>query len=214
MSTSSDIDPRDARIAELEARVLELEALVEHMARRLGMDSTNSSRPPSTDDKKARSLRKKRKSSRQRGGQPSHKGSKRELWEESRVDHFIDHYPDACSCGHDLGQEHATGHFARHQRFELPPQLIECTERRFHTCACPECGKKVAAKPTAQQRLGWGPRLTALLATMSVALHATRGKLDWFAGVNGQEQVEACKHNLCCKVVHLVWLPNFRRPYA
>ena len=194
MSTTSDIDPRDARIAELEAllaqrdqelaerdeRIAQLEAVVEEMRRRLGMDSTNSSKPPSTDSQKSRSHRKKRKTARQRGAQPGHQGHKRELWDEERVDHIHDHFPHECSCGAHLLPEHATGTFSRHQSFELPPKLIECTERRFHTCACPECGKRVAAKPTAQQRLGWGPRLTALLATMSVALHATRGKLDWF----------------------------------
>lgn len=187
MSTSSDTDPRDARIAELEAqlaqrdeKIAQLEALIEQMARRLGMDSTNSSKPPSTDSAKSRIQRKTRKSTRKRGAQPGHKGHKRELWDEERVDYVHDYFPESCSCGAALSPEHANGTFSRHQSFELPAKLIECTERRFHTCACPECGKRVAAKPNAVQRLGWGPRLGALLATMSVTLHATRGKLDWF----------------------------------
>src|SRR4051794_21944863 len=64
-------------IAELRVRVAVLEAENAELRRRLGMDSTNSSKPPSSDSpftKPApRSLR--GKSGRKPGGQPGHPGS-------------------------------------------------------------------------------------------------------------------------------------------
>ena len=197
MDTPADIDPRDARIAELEARnaelearnaelearVLELEELVDKLQRHLGLNSSNSSKPPSTDDPKARAQRRKKKKRHKtgkRGGQLGHKGHKRELLPPEQVDHFVEHDPAQCACGLKLGAEHATGTPLRAQQFELVPRLVECTEHRLHACRCPGCGKNTRAQLQAPERLGWGPRLTALLGAMSVMLHATRGKLDWF----------------------------------
>lgn len=189
MSHEDEIAWRDARIAELEEQNAVLLALVESQARRieklerhLGLDSTNSSMPPSSDRPKARAQRKKTsKKTRTRGGQPGHKGHKREMLPEDQVDHIVDHYPTQCDCGLELGAEHVTGEPVRSQHFELVPKLTECTEHRRHACLCPGCGKITRAdKLAAPDRLGWGPRLTGLLAAMSVMLHATRGKLDWF----------------------------------
>ena len=79
------IDPLDARIAELEAnlalameRIAELEAKVAELTARLNHNSTNSSKPPSSDPpgvpRQAKSP-----SGRKPGGQPGHKRRMREL---------------------------------------------------------------------------------------------------------------------------------------
>lgn len=181
MSTPHDIDPRDARIAQLEAENALLRARIEQLERLLGIDSQNSSKPPSSDSEAARHKRQKKRSrKRSPGGQPGHPGAKRELLPPEQVDFFHDHFPEHCACGLELGPQDDTGEPLRHQHFELVPKLVHCTEHRLHARCCAACGTTTRATLTPVERLGWGPRLTALLATLSVTLHATRGKLAWF----------------------------------
>jgi len=52
--------------------VLALFARVEELERRLGMNSSNSSKPPSTDSPQTKKNSRKKKSKRKRGGQPGH----------------------------------------------------------------------------------------------------------------------------------------------
>ena len=80
----------------------------------------------------------------------------------------------------ELSTEQVVGKLVRHQQFELVPKLVECTEHRLLACQCLGCGAKTRAQLEAHQRLEWGARLTALLGTLSMTLHVTRGKLDWF----------------------------------
>lgn len=211
MSMPHDIDPRDARIAQLEARNAELadrnaeldtrnveldarnaelaaenarlQERIEQLEHFLGLDSTTSSKPPSTDSEHARQKRQKTKKRSRKlkpGAQPGHPGTTRELLPEDQVDTFHHHYPTHCDCGLELAPADVVGEPVRHQQFELVPKLVDCTEHRLHACQCPGCGAVKRASLPSHQRLGWGPRLTALLATLSVTLHATRGKLDWF----------------------------------
>ncbi len=78
-----------AEIAALTARIAELE-------RRLGLNSRNSGKPPSSDGLKkpprTRSLR--QPSGRKPGGQKGHKGET--LRQVAEPDATVDHYPGAC----------------------------------------------------------------------------------------------------------------------
>ena len=187
MTSLTDIDPRDARIAELEQmlaqrdeRIAKLEAAIEKFNRYLGLDSNNSSHAPSSDDDTSRSKRKRRQKRGKQGAQPGHKGHKRELIELELVDYVHPLYPEQCSCGLEFDLEQDVVSVERVQQFELVPKLVECTEHRLHTCHCKGCGEFTRPTLAAHHRLGWGPRLAALLATLSVTLHATRRKLEWF----------------------------------
>jgi hypothetical protein len=87
-------------IEQLTARVTELEAEVVELRRRLGMNSTNSSRPPSSDGPAKPKRSSGRASSRGRGKQP---GSTLALI--ARPDRVVEHRPDRCAnaaCGADL----------------------------------------------------------------------------------------------------------------
>jgi len=128
------------RIAALEAEVMGLRAENAELKRRLGMNSGNSSQPPSADGLKKRrvpvSLR--TKSGKKSGGQEGHKGSA--LQQTENPDKIINHYPNRCvGCGEALGAALSVGHAAR-QVFDLPePRPLEVTEHRAHTCVCPCC---------------------------------------------------------------------------
>jgi transposase len=123
-----------AQNAALLARVAELE-------RRLGLNSSNSGKPPSSDGlkKPSRTSSLRETSGKPPGGQPGHPG--KTLRRTPTPDATVDHFPPACAgCGAALSEATATGHSAR-QVFDLPePQPLLVTEHRAHRCRCPACG--------------------------------------------------------------------------
>ena len=124
-----------ALIAALKARIAELE-------RQLGLNSSNSGKPPSSDGlkKPARVSSLRERSGKKPGGQKGHKGETlRQVTDPNEV---VDHYPSACSmCGAGLDAETSVGHSAR-QVFDLPePQPLVVTEHRAHDCQCAVCGE-------------------------------------------------------------------------
>jgi len=148
----------------LRAQVVELQATVGDLRARLGQDSSNSSRPPSSDGLKPvpRSLR--RGSGRKPGGQPGHAGST--LQTTDSPDRVVDHRPGRCGrCGHDLVGVPAVG-FERRQVVDLPPVVPVVVEHRLHQVACPACGKTTRAPGPAQvtRQVQHGPRARALMA--------------------------------------------------
>ena len=126
----------DRRIAQLEARVEELE-------RRLGRNSRNSSLPPSQDPPGAPPRRRgKDRSGRPPGGQSGHEGHGRELLPAWAVDELVDHWPASCGCGHVFAEAErvACREPARHQVEELPQIAVRVTEHRCQRVRCPGCG--------------------------------------------------------------------------
>ena len=128
-----------AALAAMQARIAELE-------RRLGLNSSNSGKPPSSDGLKkplrVRSLRE--GSGKKSGGQKGHPGET--LRQSETPDAVIDHYPPSCAaCGAPLTAAMATGYVAR-QVFDLPePRPLVVTEYRAHDCRCAACGAQTRA---------------------------------------------------------------------
>ena len=95
------------------ARIAELE-------RRLGLNSSNSGKPPSSDGlkKPLRTTCLREPSGKKSGGQKGHPGET--LRQSATPDAVIDHYPPTCAaCGEPFTAAMATGHVAR-QVFDLP----------------------------------------------------------------------------------------------
>ena len=128
-----------AEMASMQARIAELE-------RRLGLNSSNSGKPPSSDGlrKPVRVSSLREPSGKKTGGQKGHPGET--LCGTETPDAIIDHYPSACArCGAPLTEAMATGHAAR-QVFDLPePQPLVVTEHRGHDCRCAACGAQTRA---------------------------------------------------------------------
>ncbi|MGA8183868.1 MAG: IS66 family transposase [Terriglobia bacterium] len=105
-------------------------------------NSTNSSRPPSTDREqpKPKSLRK--KSGRKAGGQPGHPG--RTLQFSDQPKHIEIHRLRECECGEDLSKVPAID-FERRQVFDLPSLTLECSEHRGEIKECSGCHELVSA---------------------------------------------------------------------
>jgi transposase len=128
-----------AALATLHARIAELE-------RRLGLNSANSGKPPSSDGlkKPVRISSLREKSGKKTGGQPGHPG--RTLRQTETPDATINHFPETCAgCGGALNETLATDHTSR-QVFDLPdPKPLLVTEHRAHTCRCAKCGVQTRA---------------------------------------------------------------------
>ncbi len=119
---------------------------IAELKRRLGLDSSNSGKPPSSDGlKKPSRVRNLREpSGKTTGGQKGHPG--KTLLQVETPDLVVDHYPEACArCGSALTAAMATSHAAR-QVFDLPePQPLVVTEHRAHVCSCARCGAPTQA---------------------------------------------------------------------
>jgi hypothetical protein len=122
----------------LSSKVDELTIQVEELERRLSKDSSNSSKPPSSDGYKKpspKSLRK--KSGKKSGGQKGHKGTT--LSKVNNPDKIIHHSLDNCSCGLSLDKGTVLSE-ERRQVFNIPAPRIEFTEHCVQKVKC-SCGK-------------------------------------------------------------------------
>src|SRR5476651_227209 len=126
--------------------LLAQEARIGELERRLGLNSSNSGKPPSSDGlkKPARVSSLRQPSGKKTGGQKGHPGET--LRRAETPDATIDHYPESCpTCGAALSAVMATDHVAR-QVFDLPePQPLIVTEHRAHICRCAACGTPTRA---------------------------------------------------------------------
>lgn len=148
----------------LQARVAELEA-------RLGQNSTNSSRPPSSDLPGTRPTTPGEHGSRRPGGQPGHLGHFRALRPVEQVDRVVRRTPDACrGCGEPLAATAAPGDppDLRHQVTDVPRLQAEVTEFQLAARRCAGCGVVTRADwPAGVPHTVVGPRLLAVLALLT-----------------------------------------------
>ena len=164
------IAERDATIAELTSKLEDALKRIEELEAKLNQDSSNSSKPPSTDpwwkDRPKKPL--KQKGKRKRGGQKGHKGHRRELVPEEQVRHIVDVHPEHCPhCGSSKLVPEGSEPL-RHQVTDIP--IIEpfTDEWRQHLDSCVDCGKTTrAALPPGVPRSNFGPGLTALVALLT-----------------------------------------------
>ena len=124
MSWKADIERLLTENAALKELIEGLQSRIAELERRLGLDSSNSGKPPSSDGlkKPARTRSLREPSGKPRGGQKGHPGET--LRQVMTPDVVIHHYPESCAgCGAALTAMMATCHTAR-QVFDLPPSHV------------------------------------------------------------------------------------------
>jgi transposase len=164
-----------AHIAQLEARLAELEA-------KLAKDSTNSSKPPSTDHPHAKPPRPRPPSRRPSGGQPGHPRHERALIPVGQCRGVVPCVPTACRrCGRPLAGTDPEP--LRHQVWELPEVRPVVTEYQRHRlvcrCGCATCGDLPAGVPAGQA----GPRLLAFSALLMACFRQSKRRAAAFLGL-------------------------------
>jgi len=163
-------------ILKMDARIRELEQIVAQLTR----DSSNSSRPPSSDPPWGRGKKesnRKPPSKRKQGGQPGHKGKKRELLPPEMVAKTHNLFPETCSyCNRPFTEKLKvpSPNPLRHQVTDLPKIVPETTEYRCHSLLC-SCGHKtMATLPAEVAQSEFGPGVHAVIAYLLAAHRVTR----------------------------------------
>ena len=129
--TIAEYDSLIEMIKKLEKRVAELES-------QLNKDSSNSSKPPSSDGYKKEIKNNREKSNNKQGAQAGHEGTTLKMGDTP--DKIIGHKVQGqCECGEKLDAMEVIS-MQRKQEFELPEKLIEVIEHRMEVKQC-KCGK-------------------------------------------------------------------------
>ena len=200
---------RDLRLAALESRVAQLEAALAKALK----NSSNSSKPPSSDIVRPRPKQKKAGRPRKRriGGQPGHPRHQREQFAEHELDGIWEwRYPSCPCCQGELTD--ASGAPARTlQQIEMIEEPVRVDEHRAIGQWCGHCQRQFV--PTLPQELleaGLvGPRLTALIGWFKGVCHMSMsGIRKFFRDVLGAR----VSRGLIAKVVQKV-SASLRDPY-
>lgn len=165
----------EGRIAQLENRVNDLES-------RLKLNSTNSSKPPSSDPIGMKRRPPAPPSRKKRGGQPGHRKANRSLVPPEQIRETIDCKPRACRrCGHQLSGDDPEPLI--HQIAELPKIEPIVDEYRLHRLTCSDCGATTCGGlPSGVPTGCFGPYLQAVLAMLAGAYRLSKRQIQQLAG--------------------------------
>ncbi|CAK8722816.1 Transposase [Candidatus Electronema halotolerans] len=153
------------------AEVTRLRKRVEELEAKLGEDSSNSNRPPSSDSPFTE------KRQRDQAGKPRKKrrGYRQELMPPTETQKM---YPSACSCG--CGKFKNIRSYYTHQHIELPEIVMQVRHFLLYKGECAACGKTVRGCVPDEFRTGFGARFTALVAELSGMDGSSRGTVRKF----------------------------------
>jgi transposase len=176
---------RDARIAALERRVAELEALVHDLTARLGASAANSSLPPSANPPQAPKPVVEIPTGKKPGAQPGHPAHLKRRRPPARLTRTAPFVPAQCRrCHAPLPAERGPDdpEPSWHQVAELPPTGAHVTEYQGRYRTCPGCGLlNRAAIPADVKASSVGPRLAAALAYFAGCHHVSKRGLEEIA---------------------------------
>lgn len=176
---------RDEQIAILGQQVAQLTAQVrELMAQiaKLSKNSSNSSKPPSSDIVKPPKSKDgpKGRTKRKIGGQRGHEKHDREPFGPEELDHTLYYtWPCCPDCGGKVKSSREPDRVVQQVEMVKP---VEITEHRSCACWCPRCRKAYYAPlPEEVARGGLvGPKLTALVAYLKGVCHASYSTIRKF----------------------------------
>jgi len=160
------LDPKAKALVEVivvfyEQKISKLEARVKELEDQKAKDSTNSSKPPSTDGPKRKPKSTRGKSNRQPGGQKGHKGKTLEL-----VDHpdkTLKHKVEQCACCNKDLRNQTADRIECRQVSDIPIIKLKVTEHQSEVKSC-SCGHVNKAFPTGVNHyVQYGPNLKGMV---------------------------------------------------
>jgi transposase len=170
-----------ALVQAYEERLAQLENRTNDLANRLKLNSTNSSKPPSSDPIGMKRRPPAPPSGKKRGGQRGHRKAHRALVPPEKIRETIHCKPSTCRrCGHGLAGDDPEPLI--HQVAELPKIEPIVDEYRLHRLACPDCGDTTCgALPAGVPRGCFGPYLQAVLAMFAGAYRLSKRQVQQLA---------------------------------
>jgi transposase len=166
---------KDAYIKQLEEKIVQLENHVRELERRLGMNSRNSSKPPSSDPPgTGASLPKRRR--KKRGARTGHPPHLKSLLPSAFITESIPLKPEVCPCGSThlcpTDQEPL-----RHQIVDIPPIQPEVIEYVQPIFRCADCGAFVYHPlPDAIKRRHFGPGVLSIVGILTGYINTSKRK--------------------------------------
>jgi len=164
-----------ALIPEMAETIEKLEQRIQELERRLGMNSKNSSKPPSSDPPgmpgESSTHRHKK-----RGARKAHQPHHRAFLPQEFVKKHIHLKAEVCTCGSsnlkDTGQQPL-----RHQIVDIPRIKPEVTEYVQHVSQCADCGTFVYRPlPDEVKRTHFGPGVLAVVGVLTGMLNTSKRK--------------------------------------
>jgi len=170
-----------ALVRSYEERIALLENRLGDLENRLKLNSTNSSKPPSSDPIGMKRRPPAPPSKKKRGGQPGHRKARRVLAPPEKVRETFDCKPEACRrCGHELAGDDPEP--VIHQVAELPKIEPIVDEYRLHRLTCPACRATTCGMLPAGVPSGcFGPYLRAVLTMFAGAYRLSKRQIRQLA---------------------------------
>jgi len=166
---------KDAYIKQLEEENARLKKRIEELERLLGMNSKNSSKPPSSDPPGISAVSTKRRR-KKRGAKNGHQPHLMELLPPEKVTYRIELDPEVCPCG-GTDFEKTSEEPLRHQIVDIPPIEPEVIEYIQHIYRCKNCGELLYQPlPGEVKRKHFGPGILASVAVLTGMLNTSKRK--------------------------------------
>lgn len=165
----NDIESLKVLIQQLLEEIDQLKAENAELRRRLGMDSTNSHQPPSSDGfkKKTTAPGLPKEDKKPNGGQTGHRG--KTLKRVEQPDHITVHLPQNCTCcGRPFSTDEAHDILQSRQVFDLPQPRLEVTEHRLARIECCGQAQEGTYPPAVTAAVQYGPGVRAWIVKLSV----------------------------------------------
>jgi hypothetical protein len=120
------------------AKFMEFDARLKRLEEMIGMNSTNSSKPPSTDNKLTKTKKVlNSKSKKKRGAQVGHKGKSLKMVAiPDTIDILL---PTTCSCCNSSLKDVKYHKYEKRQLFDLPNIKMQVTEYQAYSIKCKKC---------------------------------------------------------------------------
>jgi len=172
MNYPDTIEACHALLKEQSEQIALLFEEIKKLKAQLNQNSSNSSKPPSSDVAKPRRKPGLRKSPKSLGGQKGHKGNTLKMVDASEVNEIHELKPERCKCGKRLKRQEMEIHAIR-QLFDIPDPRLEVYQYQQMACTCPDCGEKNMGQFPAHVKapVQYGSGVVSFINLLSVRCH-------------------------------------------